>query len=107
MVQCDAVPLATRYRWRMLIVGVQPDYRLAASSKEPMASITDVLPGQTVKILVQAVNENLQGVASDPVLFTLPVATPPPAPKRAPEAPADTNAGKENGDGHRRLAPVG
>ena len=28
VVQCDAVPLAARYRWRMLVVGVQTEYQL-------------------------------------------------------------------------------
>ena len=55
VVQCDAVPLATRYRWRMLIVGVQTEYQLAASTTEPLASIGDVAAGQTVQIIVQAV----------------------------------------------------
>ena len=74
LVQCDAVPLATRYRWRMLLVGVQTQYQLAARSTDPMATIKDVLPGQTVQIIVQAVNGALQGVASDPVVLTVPLA---------------------------------
>ena len=53
--------LAGRYRWRMLIVGVQTDYQLAASTTEPMASIGGVAAGQTVQIIVQAVNGSLQG----------------------------------------------
>lgn len=39
--QCDAVPLATRYRWRTLLVGVQ--------TTAPMARIRDVLHEQTVQ----------------------------------------------------------
>ncbi|MEA3187275.1 MAG: hypothetical protein QOD99_1105 [Chthoniobacter sp.] len=74
IVSCDAVPLATRYRWRMLLVGVQSDYLLAARSVDPLGSIPGVLPGQTAQIIVQAVNGNLQGVASEPIVFTVPVA---------------------------------
>lgn len=76
IVQCDAQPLATRYRFRCLIVGVETSYRLAASSKEPIGSISDILPGQTVQIIVQAVNGSLQGVASDPIVFTIPPVAP-------------------------------
>ncbi|MGI9115652.1 MAG: hypothetical protein DLM52_09320 [Chthoniobacterales bacterium] len=74
MVQCDLVPNAWRYRFRMMILGVQTDYALVASSTEPMASIVNkVLPGQTVQIIVQAVSGNMQGVPSDPIVFTVPV----------------------------------
>lgn len=103
--QCDAVPLATRYRFRMRLAGVQPDYALAFSSKEPMGAITGVLPGQTAEIIVQAVNGNLQGVASEPILFTVPL--PVAAGKAAPESKAlpaqEPAAGGEhaNGNGHR------
>lgn len=72
VVQCDAVPLALRYRWRMLLVGVQTDYQLAARSVDPVAVIANVMAGQTVQIIVQAVNGNLQGTASEPILFTMP-----------------------------------
>ncbi len=73
VVQCDAVPLATRYRWRMLRVGVETEYQLAARSVDPLGSIPGVLDGQTVRLIVQAVNGNLQGVASDPIEFTMPL----------------------------------
>jgi hypothetical protein len=72
IVTCNAVPLATRYRWRMLLVGVQTEYVLAASSTQPMAMIRDVQPGQQVRIIVQAVNGESQGVPSDPIDFTMP-----------------------------------
>ena len=75
IVQCAAVALATRYRCRMLIVGVETDYRLAASGTEPLLSIAGVLPGQTVQLIVQAVNGSLQGVASVPIQFTVPLAS--------------------------------
>jgi hypothetical protein len=103
--QCDAEARATRYRWRGLIVGLETEYRLLASAKEPMASLRPILPGQTLQLIVQAVNENLQGVASDPILFTMqPLATTKPtvAELKAPAvaespAPVRTNG---NGIGH-------
>ncbi|MBV9126641.1 MAG: hypothetical protein JO117_01005 [Verrucomicrobia bacterium] len=73
VVQCAATPLATRYRWRMRTVGAPGDYRLAASSRSPLATIRNVPPGRSVAIIVQAVNGNLQGVASEPVVLAVPV----------------------------------
>ncbi len=73
VVTCDTVPLATRYRWRMLLVGVQTEYSLAARSVDPIGMIKNVLPGQRVRIIVQAVNGNQQGVASEPIEFTMPL----------------------------------
>jgi hypothetical protein len=70
--QCDAVPLATRYRWRMRPVGQQTDYELVARSTEPVAVIRDLEAGQSIEVLVQAVNGTQQGVASEPVVMTLP-----------------------------------
>lgn len=90
----------------MRIVGAQTDDQLAASATDPMASIRDVLPGQTVELLVQAVNGTLQGVASEPILFTLPTA-------RAAgftnlttteEAPATGERTHANGGGYGRVA---
>ncbi len=72
VVQCDRTPLATRYRGRMLIVGVETKYRLVFSGTDPMGSIAGVEPGVTVQIIMQAVNESSQSVASDPVIFTMP-----------------------------------
>lgn len=94
IVQCDRVPLATRYRFRRMIVGVETDYVLAASSLEPIGSIKDVLPGQTVQIIVQAVNGRLQGVASDPIQFTIPVVS-----KDVVLKPAKTSASREVANG--------
>ena len=76
VVQCNAVPLASRYRWRMLRVGVETPYSLVARSVDPIGTINSVLPGQTVEIVVQAVNGNLQGIASEPIRFTMPVVNP-------------------------------
>lgn len=74
IVQCDPVPLATRYRVRTLIVGQQTSYVLSVSGPAPMLALKQFLPGQTIQIIIQAVNGSLQGVASEPVQFTLPVA---------------------------------
>lgn len=71
VVECPAVPMATRYRWRMLLVGVQTEYQLAARSVDPVGLIKDVQPGQTARIIVQAVNGSSQGVASEPIEFTV------------------------------------
>ena len=76
VVQCDAVPLATRYRWRTRIVGGQGDYALAASTVDPMAPLSGFPPGVTVEIIVQAVNVQQQGVASEPIAFTVPPSVP-------------------------------
>ncbi len=73
IVQWRAEPLATRYRGRMMILGVDTKYRLAFSGSALIGTITGVEPGVTVQIVVEAVNEDSQGVASDPVLFTMPV----------------------------------
>lgn len=109
VVQCDAVPLATRYRWRMLLVGVQTDYQLAASSVPPIGTIPGVLPGQTVQLIVQAVNGSLQGVASEPLVFALPAAGAKEATKvtaAAVEVPRSNghSNGHANGNGHLRHA---
>ncbi len=101
--QCDAEALATRYRWRGFIVGVETTYRLLASTTEPMASIPGVMPGQTLQLIVQAVNENLQGVASDPVLFTVPPlvqAKPSAAGPKATAAMEEPVLVHANGNGH-------
>jgi hypothetical protein len=69
---CDAMPLATRYRWRMRTVGPGNTFQLVASTTEPLALITPVPVGTMVEIIVQAVNDGLQSVASDPVAITIP-----------------------------------
>ncbi|MGI9115642.1 MAG: hypothetical protein ACR2FX_11555 [Chthoniobacterales bacterium] len=58
----------------MLRVGVETEYQLVASGIEPMLSIGGVLTGQTVKIVVQAVNGQVQGVPSAPVEITVALA---------------------------------
>ncbi len=43
-----------------------------AGVTDPVGTITGVMPGAQAEIIVQAVNEGLQGVASDPIVFTMP-----------------------------------
>ena len=86
-VSCDAVPTATRYRWRMKIEGVDVNFRLAASTLIPSASLTGIAPGQVVAIIAQAVNGDKQGAASDPVVVAEPKAA-----LAAPSVPAVENA---------------
>ncbi len=74
LVQCDPVALATRYRCRMMILGVDTDYQLAASATDPIMTIRGVEPGQRVQLIMQAVNGSLQGVASDPIQFAVLIA---------------------------------
>lgn len=73
LVTCDAVALALRYRARVMRIGIDADYTLAASGPTPMLVVKDVLPGQTVQIVIQAVNGTAQGVPSQPVLVTMPL----------------------------------
>lgn len=96
LVQCDAVATATRYRCRALIVDVETEYRLVASSTEPILAIYGILPGQTLQIVVQAVNGNLQGVASGPIVFTVPVTK---AAKVAESTRAEVTSNGANGNG--------
>ncbi len=70
---CDAVPLATRYRWRIKLVGLETEFRLAASTKSPLAQLDKVLPGQSVELIVQAANQTLQSLPSESVFVTLPL----------------------------------
>ena len=73
LASCEAVPLATRYRWRIKVVGLETEFRLAASTKSPLAQIDKVLPGQSVELMVQAANQTSQSVPSESVFVTLPV----------------------------------
>ena len=74
IVSCPPVPLATRYRCRYLIVGVDTKYRLGFSGPNPMGMITSIAPGTTIHVIMQAVNGDAQSVASQPVVFTTPTA---------------------------------
>jgi len=61
-------------------------------------------PGQSVQIIVQAVNAGLQGVASDPIIFTVPQIV---AVEKKAQAPSTTNtvnavvSSNGNGNGRR------
>ena len=104
IVTCDPVQMADRYRARTLVVGVDTKYSLAASSLEPIMTISGVEPGRAVQIIVQAVNGSLQGVASDPIIYTIVLAAPRAAEGKKEEvfiteAPAAHSNG--NGNGHR------
>lgn len=104
VVQCDAVPLATRYRWRTLLVGLQQDYALAASTTGPIGAIEGVPPGQTAQIIVQAVNGSLQGVASEPIQFSMPLTVIKGAETKHAGTEAHTavqSHANRNGNGHR------
>jgi hypothetical protein len=106
IVQCDPVPLATRYRGRMLIAGVETKYQLVFSGPEPMGRITGVEPGVTVQIIMQAVNGSSQSMASDPVLFTMPLAQADTRPTAlvAEMAPLAAIAPNGNGNGNGSVA---
>jgi hypothetical protein len=108
LLDCDATALATRYRFRRKILGVDSRYTLAASSKTPMAMLEGVAAGLTIEFIVQAVNGSAQSVPSDAITVTTPV---PPA--VAPEIPASSEAElaplaaiapNGNGNGHGSLA---
>lgn len=101
IVQCDPVALAMRYRWRMLLAGIETDYRLVARSTDPIGSITGVMPGQKAQIIVQAVNGNLQGVASDSIVFTMPLSAKTTSEVKAPAAAPvpEERAVSTNGNG--------
>lgn len=119
VLQVPPVPLATRYRWRTRLVGLQTDYQLAKSTPQPLAVIPGVPPGQALEIIVQAVNGTLQGVPSDPVLFLAPRPTVAATPAAVPVAPVAVTElaprtaaatpsvnGKQGRNGHHAPAPV-
>ena len=88
------------------MVGVEADYRLVASGPVPLLTVPGVLAGQTAELVMQAVNRSLQGVASEPILFTVPPmrvrsesAAPTPGAEEAPVVKGFTNL-SENGNGH-------
>jgi hypothetical protein len=106
LLECDATPLATRYRFRRKIVGLDDKYKLVASSLTPMVMLEGGASGPTVEFIVQAVNGGSQSVASDPIIVeTTAAAAAKPAPESsddelAPLAAIGTNGnGSGNGDG--------
>lgn len=91
---CDGVPLATRYRWRIKVPNAVAEFRLAASTKSPLAQIDKVLPGQTVELIVQAANQSAQSLPSESVTITLPaLAAAVPAAKAAAHGVVEAVAG--------------
>ncbi len=74
LLECDAMEYATRYRFRTKIVGLEDQFKLAASGTQPMGVLEGIAPGLTVEIMVQAVNGSAQGVPSDSILVTIPAA---------------------------------
>ena len=111
--ECEAAPNATRYRWRTRLAGAR-EYSLAASTTEPMVQLDNVQPGQTVEIVVQAVNGSAQGVQSEVVRVAIPAAQ---AARVMREAAAngaaehgdspETNANGRNGRGNGVLPTAG
>ncbi len=102
--ECDTMEYATRYRFRTKIVGVEDNYKLAASGTAPEAMLKGIAGGTMLEVIVQAVNGSAQGVASDPILVTMPatVAETKPAISEAELAPltAITPNGSSNGNGN-------
>ncbi len=73
VLQGDPEPYGQRYRGRMMILGVDTKYRLVFSNTTPLGLIPGLQPGTTVQFVMEAVNGGSQGVASEPVLFTVPL----------------------------------
>jgi hypothetical protein len=105
LLECDATPLATRYRYRRKIVGVDAQYVLVASSLTPMAVLEGGAAGMTMEFIAQAVNGGSQSVASDPITVTTGAAEKP-ATSDAAVAPLAAIApnGNGNGNGNGTLA---
>ena len=74
LLENDPTPLATRYRYRRKIVGVDTKYTRVASSLTPMALLEGVAAGLTMEFIAQAVNGNSQSVACAPIIVTTPAA---------------------------------
>lgn len=108
LLECDAMPFATRYRFRTKIVRLDTKCKLAASSLTPLAVLEGAAVGITLEIIAQAVNGGSQSVASEPILVTMP-ATPAAAKPAVSEeelAPLAAIApnGNGNGNGNGSLA---
>jgi hypothetical protein len=100
LLECDPTALATRYRFRRKIIGVDDDYQLVASSVTPMAMLQDVIGGFTMEIIVQAVNGGSQSRASDPIVVTIPAAAVSEPQARPAEPLAELAAIAPNGNGN-------
>lgn len=108
LLECDAMPLATRYRWRRKVVGVDNSYHLAASTTGPMVVLDGIGEGITLEIIVQAVNGSSQRVASEPVVVATPAAAAAakPAGADAQSTPNGNGTSKTNGAGGRAVARI-
>ncbi|HMJ05338.1 MAG TPA: hypothetical protein VK474_03690, partial [Chthoniobacterales bacterium] len=106
LLECDAMPLATRYRFRRKIEGVDATYQLVAGSRTPMAMLEGVAGGLTMLFTAEAVNGGAQSVPSDPITVVTPSTAEAPIAKPAiseaelaPLAAISPN-GNGNGDGN-------
>lgn len=97
----DAQPMASRYRLRMRVVGLETAFRLVASTTEPMAIVSDVPADSAVEVIVQAVNGSRQGVASEPIIYRALSKAVPTTPDEAPSAatPLELVTVSSNGNG--------
>ncbi len=106
LLECDAMPYATRYRFRRKIVGLDTKYKFVASSLTPMAVLEGVAAGLTMEFIAQAVNGGAQSVASNPIIVvTSQTATPEAKPEAAATdaellAPLAAIAPNGNGNGN-------
>ncbi len=122
LLECDAMPLATRYRYRRMIEGVDTTYQLVASSRTPMAMLEGVAGGLSMLFTAEAVNGGAQSVPSDPITVVTPSTAEAPVAKAAiseaelaplaaisPNGSSNGNGstnGNGNGYGSRPLARV-
>jgi hypothetical protein len=104
LLECDPTALATRYRFRRKIIGVDDDYKLVASSVTPMAMLQDVIGGFTMEFIVQAVNGGSQSTASDPIVVTIPAAVESEPHAKPAEPLAELAAIAPNGNGNGSYA---
>lgn len=100
---CDGEPQVTRFRWRMMVIGVDAEFRLAASTKSPLAQFDKVLPGQAVELMVQAANQSSQSLPSASVFVTLPTV----AERMASAKASSTGAGETVSGYSSTQAPAG
>lgn len=65
------VALATYYRWKMKIVGVDPEFRFAGRTSDPNIALTALPATGTLEVLCEAANEAGPGVASEVATLVL------------------------------------
>ena len=84
----------------MQLAGAESGYVLVRSATGTSAVVKSVLPGQTAQFIVQAANgEGQQGVASAPVMITVPAAVVAHAAEAAPVKTHGNGNGNGNGNG--------